>query len=194
LDREPVQEPLSPQSSQSASRQVPSLAEIAAFLVVTAAASIGIWLAVAYLPPIEGYPERFGPVGNWFGQDGLLLFVVPLFVGIYTAKRLFLRRLPASRSVMWYILIVIASLPYIWFFVVVDWYNYFIYRIACWIGYPIAIWAVPTCTFLIDKSASGGPTTRRYLIRSAIEIVLVIPVWAYFWAVFSFWILEWGWI
>jgi hypothetical protein len=191
-----VNERLSLPGSPEVFRNVPSGREIVAFLALLAAANIGLWFAVGYLPPIAGYPAHFGPGGNWFGQDGALSvgYVIALFAAIYTAKRLFLERLPALRTVLWYLLIVFASLPYIWFFVVVDWHNYFLYRIECWVGYPIAIWTVPTCTFLSDRLASGGPTTRRYLIRSTIEIVVVIPIWAYFWALFSFFILGWGWI
>jgi hypothetical protein len=96
--------------------------------------------------------------------------------------------------VLWYALFIAASLPYVWFFVVVDWYNHFVYYIECWVGYPIMIWTVPTISFLIDLQAPGTPTRRRYLIRSAIEIVVLIPVWWIFWVFFSFFILGWFWI
>jgi len=191
VDGEPKIDTLSYGGPQHAFPKTPTPFEIGVLLALMAAANIGWLCAIRYLPAFSGYPQSFGAEANWFGQpaSSLALYGIPLLLGIYAAKRMLLRRRGVLRAELWYSLMILASLPYIWFFVVIDWYNHFIYRIECWVGYPIAIWAVPTCTFLIDRSASAGPTTHRYLIRSAIEIFVVIPLWLYFWAFFrsSFW-------
>ena len=90
---------------------------------------------------------------------------------------------------------IILSLPYIWFLCEPDWFNPFLYRIFCWVGGPIAIWFVPTVSFVVDlASCWKAKSLKRYVVRSGIEIVIAFPVWQYFWAFFSFFILGWGWI
>jgi hypothetical protein len=166
--------------------------ELLAFAVAVAAASTGFGLAFVYLPPITGYPATFGRPGNWFGQPvygyaaGFLLF-------IYAVKQAILRQLP-SPALGWYVLLVLCSLPYIWFFVVLDWFNRQVYHVECWIGYPITFLTIPTVSFLKDRLNPDGPSIAWYLIRSAIEIFILFPLWIVAWGFISLYFLGWIWI
>ena len=130
--------------------------------------------------------------GGWAfaGYAALLLLVA------YVAKRSFVTRCATRRSAVFrFSMLVLLSLPYIWFLCEPDWFNPHIYRVACWIGGPIAIWCIPTASFVIDLCVQGA--TKRwtlYLIRSVIELLVVFPIWAAPWAWFSFFVLGWGWI
>jgi hypothetical protein len=182
-------------NSPSAPRTAPSATELLAFFAFLAAINIGWGLAFWRLPPLPGHPAFFGPAGNWFRQEGWWMetHTALLLLFVYTAKRLILRRVPPARAVMWYMTIALSVLPYIWFFVVVDWFNRHVFRIECWVGYPIAILTVPTVTFLWDRLNPDGPGPLWYLIRSTIEIVLVTPVFVVIWMYFSM-VLGWIWI
>jgi hypothetical protein len=169
--------------------------------------ALGLSLSVRYLPPINEFPPS-GSVRegqNWVGEGGWAFArnAVLLLVVVYTVKRLVLTRCSTrgvavcffSLLVMLSLLLVMLSLPYIWFLCEPDWFNRFIYRIACWVGGPIAIWFVPSISFLVDlPTHSAVRPLKWYFVRSAIEIVVAIPIWVIFWALFSFWVLDWGWI
>jgi hypothetical protein len=180
-------------STVSAANRPATGFELFAFAAVAAATSLGFALALRYLPPIKGYPATFGPNANWFGQPvsgyvaGLLLFV-------YAAKWPMLRQLPSTRALWWYALLVMCSLPYIWFFVVLDWFNRQVFHIECWIGYPITIWTIPTVSFIKDRLNPDGPSFAWYLIRSAIEIFILFPISVVVSGFISLYLLGWIWI
>ncbi len=171
-------------------------------LALLATAVAGLYLAFSTLPPIGDPPVEFdgpddqGPNRNWFGQTGwwLLGHAILLLLAVYSAKWLILR---AGRSraeaAGWYGLVLLATLPYFWFFIEPDWYNAHVFRIACWLDGPFAILLVPSVSMLLDLQSADPPSGSLYVSRSAVELVL-IPVWVYFWAFFSFFCLGWGWI
>ncbi len=182
------------------SRQGKSICAAFAALGFFACAAVGIWLAVAKLPGIFDSPPEIGegdPSLTWLGQGvgaaygfGFLLVVI-----IYAAKRWIPRfALSIPAAVFWYCLGIACSLPYIWFLVVLDWQNPFVYRVSGWIYDPIAIWAVPTASFGWDVMSRTPWTSKAYLFRSFVEIIIVIPAWVVSWMFVSFLFLGGGWI
>jgi hypothetical protein len=126
-------------------------------------------------------------VGSAYGNTLLLLVV------IYGVKFL-ITRLPIRWvQVYCFVLLVVASLPYIWLLVVLDWRNMHVYRVACWVYYPIGIWFVPAVSFAADTCAMRSPRLLWYVGRSCLEFLLMVP-WMYAWVLLSFFFLGGGWI
>jgi hypothetical protein len=177
-----------------------SLAPLAA-LGLFACFGAGTWVAVAELPGIFDAPPDLDSYegrgeSNWFGQGLKVVFAFCflLLVVIYVEKWWITGIDRVRTAVFWYSLSVACSLPYIWFLLVPDWHNPFIYRFSCWVYDPIAIWAVPTISFAWDVSSQRKCSYQRYIARSLFEIVLLFPAWFVFWAVFSLFFLGAGWI
>jgi hypothetical protein len=171
-----------------------------AALALGACAGVGVWLAVVSLPGILAPPpdlDEDNPSVTWLGQGvaaayglGFLLLVL-----LYTAKRCIVRFAPSVPAALaWYGLAVACSLPYIWFLVVLDWQNPFVYRLSCWLYNPVGILAVPTLSFTWDVARRTAWPWQAYLARSLVEIVVVIPIWLVCWLFFSFFFLGGGWI
>jgi hypothetical protein len=73
---------------------------------------------------------------------------------------------------------VAASLPYIYVLVVTDWKNPYVDPRFCWIVAPVMLLFVPTASFAVDVLKWGRPKRVVWLaIRSAIEIVVLVPLW-----------------
>jgi hypothetical protein len=172
-------------------------------LMALVAALLGsIELSSRYLPSISEMPpfELGNPRQdrNWFGQGGWAFagYGFSLLIAAYVFKWFVFawcrRRLTASQLFSFFI---ILSLPYVWFLCEPDWFNPFIYRQMCWIGGPIGVWFVPLVSFTVDLcSWKKARCLKNYVMRSGLEVLVVIPLWTCFWAIFSFFILGWGWI
>lgn len=162
--------------------------------------AIGSWLAVVHLPGIFDPPSPMYENDEkltWLGQGKAAVFALGflLVAIIYIGKRWITP--PAwsvPTAVAWYCLGIACSLPYIWFLLVLDWENEFIYRISCWVYDPIAVWAVPTTSFAWDVTGHAPRTLGVYCLRSVIEIALVMPIWLLVWTMYSFFFLGGGWI
>ena len=152
------------------------------------------------LPPISEMPVRIGDTRegkNWFGQPTISAygFSIVLLVVAYWIKRALLTKCNRWVAILFFALFFLASLPYIWFLCESDWFNPFIYRISCWLGGPIAIWMVPTISFIVDLCRWPTATPLQYyLIRSVYEVMIIVPLWLFFWVFFSVFVLGWGWI
>jgi hypothetical protein len=162
-------------------------------------AVLGLCVSIHCLPPIHELPRGSSREGqNWIGQGGWVIpaYIALLLLAVYGAKRIILTRCVRRwTAVYFYCALVMLSLPYIWFLCEPDWFNRNMYRIACWAGGPIAILVVPTISLLVDLFNHGSAKSNTYYVsRSAIEILVIFPIWAFIWAWFSFWILGWGWI
>ena len=164
-------------------------------LVLLAPAFAGIYFSYLYLPPVgEVLPIECGRVGNFFGQG---MFVsgacaASLLLTIYCLKRVLIAAFEAtSVALYFYFLSFLFSLPFLWFVCEPDWFNPHLYRIACW-THPIAFWAVPTASFLLDIHTNAP--IRTYLIRSGIEMLVVFPAFMIVWNFYTFFALEWGWL
>ena len=132
---------------------------------------------------------------NWIGQgtgaaygNALLLLLV-----IYISKFLIAYFPIRWIRVYFFALLVIASLPFIWLLVVVDWQNPHVYRIACWLYDPIGIWFIPMVSFAADTVKMSSPQLSWYVGRSCIELLLQGP-WILAWIFISFFFLGGGWI
>jgi hypothetical protein len=165
----------------------------------SAAASAGIYFALKYLPPVGSrspWPPTAMSSTNWMGQSAGVAYALGgvLLVIIYVAKFI-ITRLTHSTPVLiaWYCLLVALSLPCIWFFVDTDWWNPFVYRLACWVGLPVGIWLVPTYSLWLDASAAERPSLRQYCWRSVVELLLLVPVFVVALNVLMF-VIGWGWI
>lgn len=177
------------------------LIDLFALLLIVSILAASIKFSLRYLPPMSEMPPSLGEGHegqNWIGQGGwgFAGYTFLLLGATYGLKRIILarckRRLAAAEL---FAIIVVSSLPYLWFLCEADWFNPFFYRVTCWVGGPIMFWFVPVVSFLVDLRTCRKPKAlTRYLIRSAVEVVIAFPLWAYLWTMFSFWILGWGWI
>jgi hypothetical protein len=169
-------------------------------VVLLAVAALGLVVSFRCLPAICEMPSlgsgRYGQ--NWVGQGGwaFIAYTGFLLLAAYAAKRYLLGRFRTKGNAAGYFsLLVLLSLPYVWFLCDPDWFNPNIYRIDCWIGGPITVWFVPIISFVVDFCGkSPAKPWKHYLIRSGVEILIVFPIWAVFWSFFSFFVLGWGWI
>jgi hypothetical protein len=171
-------------------------------LGLVAGSVVGIWRAADDLPRICDPPPPLhlhsnSNDTNWFGQGagaafGLgVLLVLLLYAGKWGITW-FTSNAPAR--IFWYCLGVACSLPYIWYLVVVDWRNPFAFRVSCWVYYPIGIWLVPMGSFAWDVVTRTHCTPQDYLARSVLEMIVIYPLWLYFWVFSSFFFLGGGWI
>ena len=180
--------------------RVKRVATALAALGAVACAAVGIWLAVTNLPAISAPPPAIGhgdPTVTWGGQGvgaayglGFVLLLI-----IYAAKP-WIPRIASSvpETIAWYALGVACSLPYIWFLVVLDWQNPFVFRLACWVYCPLAFWVVPTVSFAWDVTRRRPLPWGVYFRRSFVEVVVVVPAWIILWLFASFFFLGGGWI
>ena len=92
-----------------------------------------------------------------------------------------------------YCLFVAALLPYLYCRAVVDpWHSPCASPLSNWVGWPIAVFTVPTAFFVYDTLTHKQPSLRFY-IRSLRKIVLV-PIWAFIWGCIELFVLGWVWI
>jgi hypothetical protein len=181
------------------SHRVPVIISVAALGLF---AGIGIWAAITTLPaicapPPDLYLHRGHGSKTWIGQGVEAAYGLSflLLIAVYVGKR-WITRMGSSRATaaLLYVLGMACSLPYIWFFVVLDWHNPFVYRVSCWVYYPIAIWAVPTSSFAWDMTSRVPFSLQGYVARSLIELLMIIPAWVVSWMFVSFFLLGGGWI
>jgi hypothetical protein len=74
-----------------------------------------------------------------------------------------------------------------------DWNNEHVYRIAIWIGDPIAVLAIPCVSFLFDF-LRGHRDMRNWLIRVPAEVFIAAPAWFFVWIMMEVFVLGWVWI
>ena len=193
LAHDPPSPPRPPGPPRPENRPATGL-ELLAFVVFAGTMTIGFSLALYDLLPIDPAKQP-GTPGNWLGQPATLFYpdLVLLLILIYAAKWVIICRVSPSRALIWYALVILASLSFIWFFLVLDWFNTSFSRLGCWIGYPLLVWMIPTATFFFDWLAIEAPATRWYVARSGFELTYVFPVWFGIWMLFSG-ELGWTWI
>jgi hypothetical protein len=163
---------------------------------------VGYCAAWLFLPSILSDPADFDSAearitGNWFGPAGrgsVISCAAALVFLVYVVKYYVVRYKRELRPSLYWSFLVFVSLPFIWFFVVIDWFNPHVFRIACWLDAFLAFWPVPTVSFLVDASSDKPIHPGYFVLRSLAEILLGMPIWAVFWIFFSFFILGWGWI
>jgi hypothetical protein len=134
---------------------------------------LGITAAAAFLAVISQGPYSWRDVN----VPGICYFSV--LIVIYVAK-FFICRSQTSRVNMLILfgLLLLAVLPYIYYY---DFWNFTPF-FGKWLGTPIGVFAVPTSSFLLFDTRRIWCTPRRYSLRSAVELLVVLPAWWYVWA------------
>ena len=118
--------------------------------------------------------------------------VVPLLGVLYVVKyRILALRVKPWLTLLLYLCVVLALLPYLYSRVAVDTNQglvdplaYIIGAIdplAVWMSRPIAVFTVPTVSFLYDVFSHRQPSWPLDVLRSLLEIVLVFPMWVFVW-------------
>ncbi len=134
-------------------------------------------------------------LGSLSSLPASLFHAIPLFAVLYLAKFRILRlRVRPWVGVLLYLLVVAALLPYDHCRFIVDgyWWGY-ISPLTCWIGGTIIAFAVPTASFLYDVLARTRLSARLYALRSLVEVVIFVPLWAFVWLLIEMWFLHWIW-
>jgi hypothetical protein len=101
-----------------------------------------------------------------------------LVLALYVVKLIAVTRFRnQTTAVALYAATLAASLPYI-YLLGTDWNNPFVAPRFWWTVYPVALLFVPTASFAADVLKWGRPKRTVWLaIRSAIEIVVLMPLW-----------------
>jgi hypothetical protein len=156
--------------------------------------TLGYLLLPGYLPPRFKVEHDWDSGPNWFGQPTWTAFVYAdgLLISLCVLRFLIVRgNRRASDATAWYCLALAVYLPAIWLLVVVDWDNDAVAPIACWVGVPIALLFVPSVVFCADLLLRPALSPARYALRSALEIVVLVPLWSFLWGFVEFLILGW---
>ncbi len=153
-------------------------------------------IAFSLLPAIwepPSFENQPWPGVNRIGSSYLTLVILfaVFFLIIYSVKWLILEYSPKELALHWYAWLVVASLPFIWLALTVDWYYVTSRRPACWIGNPLRLWFIPTVTYVIDWRRGKNLTTWQYLARSAGEIIMIPTIWTVLWVIL---LIAIGWI
>ena len=122
------------------------------------------------------------------------LHFIPSLAVLYVVKyRILALRVQPWLGLLLYFLVVAALVPSIYFRVIDVRNAYHQAPLAAWIGLPIAAFTIPTVFFLYDVLAHKRPSLKFYVLRSLVEVVMLIPLWAVVWVcIESF--LGWVWI
>ena len=109
-----------------------------------------------------------------------LLIVISMFAALYGVKyRILMFRVRPWIALSLYVATAAAVLQYLYFCVLDSWDSGDVDRWAKWVGMPIIVFTVPTAVFLYDNFCR--PSLATYLVRSIVEIVVLIPLWACLW-------------
>lgn len=116
--------------------------------------------------------------------------VIPLLAVLYVVKyRIVTFHVQPWLALLLYLAASLALLLY-HYFCIVDVWNYGHHdTMARWVGVPIVIFTFPTASFLWDIFRRA-PSFSTYALRSVIEIVFIMPVWAVLWF-FAMIIMAW---
>ncbi len=121
-----------------------------------------------------------------------LLHAFFMIIALYLIKiRIaYLRTYPVV-AIMLYLITLFAISPYLYYCVIDDWDEPFVLPQANWIGGPIAVFTIPTISFIYDLFMKQPPRLWVFIVRSVIEIVVIIPIWVILWVNFEFFVLDW---
>jgi hypothetical protein len=107
--------------------------------------------------------------------------IIPLLAVLYVVKfRLLTLHVQPWIAILLFFLAVVALLPYLYCRVTDVRYIFVGHeRVPEWIGLPIVVFAVPTAFFLHDVLTRKQLSLRFYILRSLVEIVILIPLLFY---------------
>ena len=109
------------------------------------------------------------PLDWWIGLILLITFYA-LRNTILTSK------LAVEFRILAYATTVFAFLPFL-YLRLTEWGNGLIYFTGNWIFMPCATLLVPTAFFVLDLSKSQPSTVKWQFMRSAIELLILTPLW-----------------
>ena len=92
-------------------------------------------------------------------------------------------------ALLLYLVVLLALLPYL-YCRLNDCPPPTAFDLGCWIDLPILAFTVPTAFFLYDILVRL-PALKVYVIRSLLEITILIPVWFFLWTLLKFLYLSW---
>jgi len=131
-------------------------------------------------------------LGGFSRLPSSLFHAIPLFAALYLAKyRILTLRVQPWLALVLYLAVVAALLPYLYWRILSlclydpvmrewrEWDD----PLAIWIGGPFAVFTVPTASFLFDTLMQKRPSAWFYALRSLVEVVILVPLWAIFWLV-----------
>ena len=122
-----------------------------------------------------------------------LTFFAIFTLGFYVAKTLIARNVrPGGAAFLWYAFLVSLSLPY-FYICLEDWDNPHVSLTGNWLGTPVMFLVVPTLSFALD-TVIRDIRVGVLVLRSLIEIVILIPLWTWFWVMLSFGFLGFIWL
>ena len=176
-------------------------------------AIVGYWIALPrLLPQWNQLLTQIAVAQDQVARDGWLSgkpsafrnhpVVTPIdyTIGVITLILFYLLKILVARGnkqwatkVVMYMGLVCLIIPYL-YICWEDWENPHVYFIGNWLGVPVAVLVVPTASFAVDVLSPNIKSIRWLIGRSALELLVGIPVWSYFWIYFSFFILQFGWI
>jgi hypothetical protein len=150
------------------------------------------------VPPRHQVESHWGSNGvNWFGQAPPLTFLyAAVTLALLCLLRYFItiRSRTAAEAWVWHVMFVASLLPCGWLLVVIDWDNEAVAPIANWVGTPIMLFFVPTMVLCFDLATGTRLRPGTYWARGLLEVIVLVPAWAIFWAYFEFLVLGWFWI
>jgi Ca2+/Na+ antiporter len=152
---------------------------------------LGLMVIVALLATTSGPINPLSPASELLFMLRAILLIAVLYLGRFRILSLQARPWIALSL---YLLLVAALVPYLYYCVfAVGSPNspHPINPLAQWIGIPITAYTVPTAFFLHDIFRHKRPSLKFYGIRSLLEIVIVIPLWAFVWWCIEFMCLNW---
>ena len=121
-----------------------------------------------------------------------LLHAFLLIIALYLIKiRIAYLRTSPVVTILLYLITVIALLPYLYLCAPFDWDYVDSSPLANWVGGPIAVFTVPMISFLYDICLQRHHRLWVWIVRSLIEIVVIIPIWVILWAQFELFVLNW---
>ena len=121
-----------------------------------------------------------------------VVHAIPMFAVLYLAKfRILSLRVRPWLALGLYCLAMAALLPYLYFRVIDVWDYTDVDPRVNWIGVPVMAFTVPTTFFLYDTLDHKYRAFKFYAIRTALELVVLVPVWTFIWGCVQLFVFEW---
>jgi len=120
---------------------------------------------------------------NWFGQRPAFAYFFDVIILVLLGSLRFLiiaKAASPADAVAWYLLLLASVLPAVWLLVVFDWDNEWVAPIANWVGTPVALLSVSTLFVCYDLATGTRLTGWKYVVRSLVEVAILVPAWDFF--------------
>jgi hypothetical protein len=133
----------------------------------------------------------------WVSYDNLWLFYagsIVLILLLYVVKAVCLQNVRTNAGSLTLFAAVIACCVPVTWALSPDWHNPSVFRIAIYVGSPVATLAVPTVSFIIDIRRRSAGHSENWLRRMPLEWFIAVPAWFFLWIFLEFFVLGWVWI